>query len=353
MQKYVISLFKSYTMSSDANEKCWQDLDINFLEYHKLDMIYYYSCLQSGFNTSYQSQLETKKRIIEEKNSLYYNNAKLITKQLDDLGVSHVYLKGLACILNIYKERWLRYFSDIDMLLEKLSLNTIEGILLNLGYMFGKMDKDTTLINIATREEILYQRTFTHEMYNMVRKEADDWASNIDVNFLFSWNGAQNQSNDILLSHLAKHIIYSYGVPIFDDITNMIHFCCHLYNEAVFFALDKDFLFGDPKEIQLHRVFDIAILSQRLSDDDFAKVVQISKQMNCLDKVKFSIKVVNMLLGNDSITGNSELLNYDDIDINLFYDKDLNRLFWPITLLDRVFNLDKKCEVVKRIFPSI
>lgn len=344
MQKSVISLFNNYI--GNADNEYWKNINIDFLEYHRLDMIFLHACTQSSYQTQYQEKLDDKKCSIEEKNSLYYQVAKQISDELRNREIPHVFLKGLSCIINIYSKPWHRYFGDIDILTDKKNINTIEEVLRKMGYTFGKMNDNTMTIVPATREDILFQKTFTHEMFNMVRKEASGWASNIDVNFLFSWNGVEQQSNNVRLSHLSNHIFYHCGIPLFDDVINFIHLCCHIYNEAVFFALDRDYLLGDPMEIKLNRVFDIALLSQRFNCNDLSEVVRVAKQLNCLDKVKFSIKVVTNLLGENAIIANSELLDNEDIDVNVYYDKNQNRLFWPISLTDRVYNLEKKFDAI-------
>ena len=223
---------------------------------------------------------------------------------------------------------------------------------MDMGYQYGFFSEYSNEIYYPTRAEVLFQRAYTHEMYNMFRMEASSFASNIDVNFLFMWRGIGKAKESFSVSTLSDHIVCRRGMMVFDNIANMIHLCCHLYNEATFFALDRDYEGGDPEELLLIRVFDIALLAKRLSEEEFASFVALAEHMNCIEKVAYSIGLINLLLKLD-IGNNIAPLNIGSEDIySGYYGKDQQYYTWPISVYDRVFDLQKKREVSDMLFPT-
>lgn len=348
MKEEVIKIFASY-MSDNTNNHSYNypnNIDIEFLSYHKIDMIYY-DCLERNHLT-FPSELTSKKEKIIAKNEEYLAIAKQLSQLLSRYNITHVFLKGISCILNIYNENWHRYFGDIDLLIDKKELHLVESILFKLGYIYGKRKKDT--IVSASRNQILFQRAFTHELYNMCRLEKDGWVSNIDVNFLFSWKGINEKENEnISISELCDHIISVQGLYVFDKIINMMHLCCHLYSEAVYFLLDKDFRGGDPKEIQLNRLLDIALLSKEFTENEFNELFSISQKYNLFHKVIYSILLVNHLL--DLRIANGMIKEVEHPNFNEYYTPNKEVAFWPISVDERVFSLTHKKEITTKMFP--
>lgn len=347
MKEKVIKIFDSY-MSDNTNNHSYNypnNIDIEFLSYHKIDMIYY-DYLERNHLT-FPSELASKKQKIIVKNAGYLSIAKQLSQLFNRYNIKHVFLKGISCMLSIYKENWHRYFHDIDLLVDKNDLHLVESILLELGYIYGKREKDT--IVPASRNQILFQRAFTHELYNMCRIEKDGWVSNIDVNFLFSWKGINEIENEnTSISELYDHIISVHGLFVFDKIINMMHLCCHLYNEAVYFLLDKEFHGGDPKEIQLNRILDIVLLSKKFTENDFNELFVISKKYGLFHKVIYSILLVNHLLNLRIANGLIKEEEYPNF--NEYYTPNKEVAFWPISVDERVFSLTHKKEITAKMF---
>lgn len=80
------------------------------------------------------------------------------------------FLKGIQTSEKYYEEPWIRYYSDLDILVAREMIPGVEKLFYQLGYVFGHL-KDNGEIHHATREEILYQKLFTHEIYNLVKKK--------------------------------------------------------------------------------------------------------------------------------------------------------------------------------------
>ncbi|GAX46876.1 nucleotidyltransferase family protein [Pseudolactococcus reticulitermitis] len=348
----VIELLKSYKKKEKFIKDLWSGkLDIKFLEYHKIDMLYFFKSNEKYLDVKSFNYLNNKKRIHEEHNEKYKEIAERLTEEFEIKDISHVFLKGIFCSEFLYPKKWIRYYGDIDLLIEKTNIKKVEKILKKEDFVFGKADTIHKSIITASRRDILFQQTFTHEIYNMVRKEKE-WFSNVDTNFLFSWNGFENSLYNKTINDFKDHIVKKGKLYFFDNITNFLHMCCHLYNEAVYFQLDKGFSGGDPKEIQLNRIFDIVLLADKFNQIDFDSVLDISEKQKILEKVQFSMKLINCLLGEKTINCNNKLMEYDSINLNIYVDENSEVKEWEISPIERVFDLNKKNEVSKILFPE-
>lgn len=349
-QSEIVSLFKWYQCPTSLDKQVI--LPEEFLGYHRLDIIYLSYCLGNDIQNRASEDLLKKQEEVKAKYSIYRDIAKELSSRLQKASIHHVFLKGIALAGDIYLEPWHRYFSDLDLLVDKSHLLVVEDILKSMGYQYGFYSKTKKKICHPTRAEILFQKTYTHEMYNMCRIEKDNLVSNIDVNFLFTWRGILSNKTHTV-SDFLDHIVLRRGIPVLDNTANMIHLCCHLFNEANFFALDRNYEGGDPKELLLIRVFDIALLASRLSGEEFNSLVKLAQKMNCIDKVVYSLGLTNLLLNLD-IGHGIDALGIESGEMYAgYYGKDQQYHTWPISIYDRVFDLEKKREVSETVFPSL
>ena len=347
MRKQIISLFRAYL---NENTQDWVEIDEYFLLYQHLDMFYYYLCKKNNIEPPLMEKFEVRKKVIESRNRQYIKVARDLNAIFENQSIQVAFLKGIQTSEKYYEEPWIRYYSDVDILVAREMIPEVEKLFYQLGYVFGHL-KDNGEIHHATREEILYQKLFTHEIYNLVKKENDNVFINVDINFLFSWKGLSD--SEIEFNDIKNDIIFDSKIKIntLDKVMNFIHLCCHLYNEARYFALNRSFLGGDPREIQLSRVFEIALILKDLKQEEFNSVVYSSRKLNCDNKVFASIGVTKQLLElNLSILDNyTEELKVKD-EFNSYIDKDQKVKYWPISIEDRVFDLKLKVKTCDKIF---
>ena len=351
VQKEVAKLFRWYQSPTDNTSEEIQ-LSEDFLCYHRLDAIYLSYCLDRGMPEHIPPALLAKRDNIISKYSFYRKIASSLSARLREENINHACLKGIVLADGLYSEPWHRYFSDLDLLVDKEKLSAVESILIDMGYLYGYFSERNGVPRYPTRAEIIFQRTYTHELYKMFKMENASFATHIDVNFLFMWRGTHKQKNILSVSDLCNHVVRVGDIQVFDNITNMLHLCCHLYNEAVFFALNRNYKGGDPREILLIRVFDIALLAKRLTKEEYTELLTLAKKMDCIDKVAYSFGLTNLLLELDIGHGIDALNLKPTESFSEYYGKDQQCHTWPISIYDRVFNLQKKREVSDILFPA-
>jgi hypothetical protein len=362
LRNEVIQLLKWYQSSTNAFTECFKTIDMTdeifkFYEYHRIDMLLldYYDENRHDNNDKFYQALSAKKKKIIFENEIYLDIISEIIHEFQKKHIKFVLVKGLPLMLYIYKERHHRYFADIDILTDKSQINEIERILKNMGYVYGNIINN--MIIPASRENIIFQRMFTHELHNMV-KFINEIPCNIDVNFKFSWDGVIiNKMLDVpILELTTKAILFEYNNTIFfmlNDTYNFIHLCCHLFNEAVFFALNKDFINSDPRELLLFRLFDIVLVSKKCND--VGHLYKICEKYNCIQKVKYALLVIANILGVNCLREFNNVFNIfeksnDDISLDLYINKNKQICYWPIDIAKRIFDISLKGQVSNDIF---
>ena len=331
--------------------KTYLEYDLNFEEYqyllyHKLDMVFFSVCKNiKHIDPQLLNLFQIRKAKIEKVNKLYQNEIDRLLQVFNSLGVKYAILKGWACVIELYYNKIDRYFGDIDIFVEEKKLSDVEKILFDNGYQYG-IEKEGRILQ-ANREKILFQRYYTHEIYNMIKQYQEDFI-NIDINFRFSWKGRSTSLiGNIKLSDIDKYIVsYSYEnkkYNILDKELFFIHLCCHFANEAWFFLLDTEYTGGDPKEISLFRLLDICLLLQYI---DIKKVREIAIKMDCVKHIEFVGEIIKIVMGKNYFSQFwGEIIENDRLNKYMTVSGEWRE--WPISIEERIFvprirkNMDK------------
>ncbi len=318
---------------------------VKFCKYHRLDMILYDKLLLAGRENTAPDNLDISKQSHEIKANEYDKIARRITEEFQSENISFVFLKGYALYLSLYKKKAHRYYNDLDILISPADISRVTKILKKLGLCYGYV-RNGIFMN-AKREDIIYQRLNTHELQKMVLENKGEFY-NIDVNFLFSWIGVKNEfetMQKIPFSIVEKNIKYIKKeetlLPILNYEFQFLHLCSHFYNEAVFFALDRHYIQGDPEEIILIRLLDIVLLLN--TNLDFNKIKKICDEYNFEYKVQFVLKIlmkINPHFVSKSVVNKFDLDTYKDR--NYYYINSSQKVDWKIDIITRIFEPQNK-----------
>lgn len=315
----------------------------NFLEYHKLDMVYYSLCPDTCLQF-----LKLKRDIIAKKNIKYLLELEQIIKLFEKHNVDYVILKGWAVLASLYSHIEDRYFNDIDILVDERDLQKVENILLFCGYQYGIAENNC--IVLADRSKILFQRRFTHELYNMVKEVSNNCFLNFDINYRFSWRGMNDRyigqiGGEIIGNNKTRVTYKGIEFNILNKEMQFIHLCCHFFNEAKFFLLDNEFKGGDPCELRLFRLLDIFLL---LPSIDIDKAKKIIKEFRCQDEIDFVMRILHVVLEDERI--GLEFVQNKNIEIDTYFSREKEWRLWPLSVQERVFMLSEKEKICKNLF---
>ena len=320
---------------------------ISFIHYHKLDGILFEYLKKH--NALLPNKVINNINQINQTNTNYEDLILSLASKFDESNLQYALLKGGALYNYLYSKKYHRIFSDIDILVSANDLQQTENLIQAMGFVQGQEKNGE--IELATRRQIIYQRLYTHEIYNYVKKYTWGFA-NIDINFCFSWKAITNDYEtateipvEIALSTPQK--IFNKSVATLNNELQFIHLCCHLYNEAVFFALDKNFQGGDPKELCLNRILDIMLLLHKYQLDK-TYIFNLCNKYHCLYKIEYALYAINELFPFFDIQFDYDIRTATE-RINRFYNQSAQCQSWPLSLNDRIFNLEKRTIMLKNM----
>lgn len=320
-----------------------------FLQYHRIQMIFW-SLYKKGRMNFLSVTNEVQEALILQEQIQKSNAIKQqeIAGTISDLfiveGIDHVFLKGLPLSLTIYQDAWHRLYQDIDVLVPREQARQAAKLLMRtLGYQYGGIS-ESGILYAASKEDILYQELHTHELYNLAKWYPPSFVSNIDINFRFQWQGLRvSMDNNIPYDVIRSHIIEQNGIRMLDPSFQFIHLCCHLYNETVYFALDRDYSDahsdGASQVILLFRLFDLLLLSTTALEPSL--IINICNQYDITYKVQYALGLCEILFDAGIV---SRLLDMFPMlhclpqsAFEFYYDKHEMRQKWPVGLVSRVY----------------
>ena len=344
IKKNVRTIFQQYMCHEKIDLEVTKEL-YEYLRYQKLDMVF---GVLNQDNGQYAEVFEQREKQVIEINRIYKKEISNFINLLEEIGIPYVILKGWSCLISLYHNFSDRYFFDVDILVRENDLDTVEKLLFSQGYIYGEVKNN--IIVEPDRKAILFQRHFTHELYNMVKKINDNFV-NIDINFKFSWRGIHNSKiNNISYEDVEEYIestLYDKEkISIFNENMQFVHLCCHFYNEASFFCLDMEFEGGDPKELRLFRLMDIFLLLNKVN---IVEVKKISEQFNCTESIDFAVEIICIIMGN-SFVKNIFPWEIRCDHLNHYMGRDKKWHEWPISLEERLFNLEIRERVCTHLF---
>lgn len=288
---------------------------------------------------------------VEEKNRCLLNLSYEIAANFKNEKIDFCFLKGISLIISLYDDISHRSFSDIDLFVAKKGLDKAESVISSMGFEHGDVFQNCFIP--ATKSQIKFQRLYTHELYRFVKYNNSIFYF-VDINHLFSWNGHDRLSNQIKLEDVGDGITQikknNCTLPVLNDFYQFIHLCVHFYNEAMYFALEASYDCKDPHEIRLFRLFDICFMI-KYKKLDIDVIAKISSTMCYNHQISYVLSLIHYLF--DDIIDLSGFSNYYDFTIalieNKYYLKDGTKHEWPISLMERIFDIEKR----KDLFMSI
>ena len=343
MIKLIKRLFEDYSGNSNDFFEI-NDTLINVLEYHRIDMILADKPISYCENIEIYNCLSNKRELISKNNENYIAAVNEINTVFKKNCIDFILLKGCALMIKYYKEKFHRSFNDIDFLIDVKDIGKVEEILNQIGYIQGEV-VDGNIIQ-AKRKDILFQRLNTHEIYHMVKFDNSGFEINIDINFKFAWVEF-GKSGDSLIKfadtyeNIENLPFNNTSIPILNSEYQFVHLCCHLYNEAVYFTLDKQYISGDdPKELSLFRLLDIFLVTQH--GLDIKKIYDVSKRADCVCKIEFVLSLLKTIVGLFYVDKFSKYFNINNIFSNYYFSVKGKKIEWPIDLCTRLFNVESK-----------
>lgn len=110
-------------------------------------------------------------------NMMYEEEGGKIVRELSERGIACVLLKGLACMEQVYGNKWVRPVGDLDILISRKDYPLVRDHLLNNGFVFS----DSEIFRGSGQEYIEVCESFSNEMSFVNKKE--DFTFYLDVHW--------------------------------------------------------------------------------------------------------------------------------------------------------------------------
>lgn len=264
------------------------DWDNYFRIAYKNNVIYllYHNMINLGLNNYIPTHYS---RLIEDSLScnLIRNNNKLkemkkLCYEMFENSISFIPVKGGYLIDNIYKNRRIRITNDIDILIRRKDIASINKAMLKHGYIQGEYDKFNNKVVMTDRKKkLLYKTT----MYNLLPYiKIDHGFPNATVLFDFSFALDFSLDTCPVEEMLDNAIQTSDGAELLPE-HFLVHMCCHHYREASNVAW---ILIG--KDLSLIKFCDVReFILQKMDSESIKKAVQFAKKHGLQKAIYFTI----------------------------------------------------------------
>lgn len=338
--KFYLKLINSFYTNDYIDVTKLGNKEIEILMYHRL-IGHLYKYLNKGLlNKNIVESVSNNYYIQKNLHEKYMQEVRKITACFNSNHIRYIFIKGFS-LFNYY-EQYTREFNDVDVIIDSKDIGNAINLLNNLGYVFGTINNNSNVVKLATRQEILFSRINTHEIFQLIKK-VDNIYIKLDVNFLFQWKVFNNPQ--INFEELYSNININNEIVSLNIVYNILHLCCHFYNETVNFIFDYTDRTKMPRELKIFRLFDILLLINKLNFAQQNQIIFISEKHNIDCQIKYTLKVLNEFFPKlipkylyDFASSNPS--NKDDVNIYMKENGELGR--WNLTLYDRAFDFEKK-----------
>lgn len=285
---------------------------------------------------SKSKQSATKVALPISVNSIICNNRYQICKNVMHAlrEIPYANIKGAILSSRIYENPAFRLSGDIDLLVSPDNSARVKEILTRNDFVQGRLTGNQ--IVPYTREELIYQKSFTHQLAPFVKytgNKACPFVS-IDVNLGVVWGEALFSIDmNEFLTHTQHFEIFGVTISRLQPIWEFIALCMHHYKD-----MNSIFLIAEHG-LKLSEYCDIYFYLVNVKPNA-ARLASVSKQYGLDKYVYYCIYYANEIFNDPSLI---EYLNELDSKeaqalLNCYGLSPEERHEWRVSFFDRLFN---------------
>jgi hypothetical protein len=287
-------------------------------------------CIYPGRCYCDNSFIDQNKNFVNE----YFVECKKIFSEMQN--IVYALVKGAVLSKRAYRETYYRNFGDIDLLIERKNASEVKKILLENGFVQGKLIDGK--IRPFTRQEIVFQGSQSHQTAPFVKKAKNELVGhiNIDLNYDVYW-GEMNPSTNLydFLSGTEIEIINDVRFKALNKEADFLFLCLHQFKH-----LNSIFLITEGS-INLARFCDIYyyIKNNTLNIDS---LLAYAKNFNAESYVYYCLHYASEIFGCSKINDAMKAFCSDEGNelLNCYGLNDKERKEWNVDFNERLFNDD-------------
>lgn len=286
-QKKIISLL-------NTNNINWFNV-LGYISYHRVSGLLYEKMNNINirlldFPVFYSTYLINQAQQI--RNNYQLEEIKNISKAFNNYNIEYIFLKGSILNHTIFKSGT-RSSNDIDILINKESIENATKILNDLGYIQGKYDYKSNKIIPFSTEELKSSINSRGEISPFVKitNKLTIKTIDIDINFSLDWTPDYNQTlvNEVLKNRTKIKVDENYYIFSASIEINIIQLCTHLYKDMALLDIVKK-----RKVFDIYKLIDIYYyINTNYNKINFNKLIEKIKLFNSEKYVYFSLKYLS------------------------------------------------------------
>lgn len=216
---------------------------------------------------------------------------------------NYAIIKGWALSQKIYGDIRMRNFLDVDILVQRLSIETVKNVLLDNGFIQGYA-KGNVLIPYKRKEKIFYALN-THQLAPFIKQTNNRICPfvSIDINFSVLWGEEKRNITDVFFKDLREDCIDGKYFKRLSPEMEFIHLCLHHYKD-----LNSIYLISKGK-IGLNMFSDIFfyIINTKF---DWNKLKDFSTELNVAKYIYYCLFFCSLIFYHDKLNEMLELFEF-------------------------------------------
>ena len=294
------------------------------------------------YDNPYRATVRSKKTLNRLATQERYSAIKKVLKQIT---FEYAIIKGNILSHMAYGDSFIRPSGDIDLLMSRSNAEFIKCLLLDSGFVQGKVKQNK--IYAFSRKEIIYYSSATHQSAPYIKASQNSILPfiNVDINYSVMW-GEYKKSTDInyVLSHVEPYEFSGVTVNKLIPEMEFISLCLHHYKD-----LNSIYLLS-KNGIKLCYFSDIFYyLERNLLDESL--LLSLIQALDVGRYIYYCLYYTNMIFYSQRINNLMLLLarHCDEKIMNTFGLSDDERKNWETDFLTRLFHFDSQKHLLNQL----
>lgn len=262
--------------------------------------------------------------------------------------IPYAVIKGAVFSQTAYRDPACRHSGDLDLLINKNSIEPVKAILKQNGFVQGRVTAQG--LQPFTRREILFQAAFSHQTAPFICQTANPLSPfvNVDLNFCPYWGEYQNPpETNWILTHTVPAEILGVRLQKLEPELELIALCLHHYKDfnSVYMLWEKGLSLGHFCDIYF------ALKNQIYN---LKKLLEYAKKLRAEPYLYYCLYYTQQIFGGSVTAGLLPFFESEKATALLpcFGLTPLEQQTWQIDFCERLFTDDLRNYLAKTLPPE-
>ncbi|MFI6937389.1 nucleotidyltransferase family protein [Streptomyces sp. NPDC050287] len=260
---------------------------------------------------------------------------------LDAAGVRHAVRKGFVLAEHAYHDIGSRRINDLDVLVDRVDASAAHKVLLSLGYIQGKISRDSDEVVPFDRETQIFWRANLSNQLPYVKPggREDVPVLNVDLcHSIFQRKSTAEVRTADLLDRAVRMPLCGGEASALDPEDHLLDLCAHLHKEATGILFVKEGV-----DLQLSKFLDVAVTCAARPAEAWPAFVERVKACGAQEIVYYSLHFAAELFS-DSVPADvlGQLRPADLSYLDAFGEFDGREQHWDLGFPERLFAFERR-----------